>query len=152
MAAFGSTKFASDLRDCKRAIVSNEFSSDENHETQTRRAVLSALAAIPSVGIAATAYAALAGDVVGVPAARANGPDLRFVAEEYLRDAMAVGIWFTVGSDGALWRGQPVTGSREDFAERDRITARLEDRPRLREAVIAAVMAVGSGRPNVGPV
>ena len=86
-----------------------------------------------------TMAAALVGTVFGVPAVRANGPDLSFVAQEWLRDARAIGMVLILQPDGHIWRTTTIGDSIERHKARERLWATLNKRPRLLEAVLEQV-------------
>ncbi|TXM65795.1 hypothetical protein [Methylobacterium sp. WL120] len=79
--------------------------------------------------------AALTGTIFGVTPARPNGPDLTGAAEGFIDDCRKAGISFVVSPSGDVWYSLPITGTKEQFATRNRLTAKLDEHPRLKAAV-----------------
>ena len=93
--------------------------------TTTRRAALGAILAAPLSGI-----------VLGHSQHHGTGPDLTFVAEEWLRDALALGMLVMRQPDGNVWRSMPVYDGPARAEARNAHFAKLEARPRLKRAVL----------------
>ncbi|GJE60734.1 hypothetical protein MPOCJGCO_2850 [Methylobacterium trifolii] len=94
--------------------------------SSSRRGVILGLATLP-----------LTGAVFGHSLHRGTGPDLSFVAEEWLRDAYALGMLVLLQPDGGVWRTIPIHDGRERARAREEHWVRLQNRPRLYRAVCA---------------
>ena len=79
--------------------------------------------------------AAITGTIFGVSPALPNGPDLTGAAEGFIDDCRQAGISFVVSPSGDVWYSLPITGTREQFAARNRLTVRLDEHPRLKAVV-----------------
>lgn len=93
------------------------------------------MSALTRRNLITTGSAALTGSLLGAALYRGTGPDLTFAAEEWLRDARALGMLVMLQPDGQVWRTVAVGDGREREEARAEHWRRLNARPRLLRAV-----------------